>query len=274
MADSVILKTHQPLPIPEKVFLVLSLEWGTGLWRLLSYYFLPPAFVGLTYDAGSLGCSHSSAIQDGPKPLRNKTRPTALRRVVMCLSFPRGRVSVVQNKPSRPTKPASYLHCSFCRLAFCTPASLIAPCYKRLFCSLTAWSPYWPPYFVCWPNPHTACQFSPSQPADRCSSLSTASFVLNQHQHDATPSAPLLQFRARRAASRGPNSQIPQAKTMHSSTFMQSSHIMQSLLCEFPEFPSSSLAGLNSRIRAVSKLPLVVLLQLPFDVQQCSAVLQ
>ena len=48
----------------------------------------------------------------------------------MCFSFPWGRVSVVQNRPSRPAKLASCLYCSFCRLAFCTPASLNAPCYK------------------------------------------------------------------------------------------------------------------------------------------------
>ena len=137
---------------------------------------------------------------------------------------------------------------------------------KRLSRFLTVWPPYWSPYFG-------VCMSILSKPANRALFISLHSqLVLIQHQFDATPSAPFLQFRARRAASR---TQIPNSSSKdHAFTFMQSSNIMQSLLCEFAEFPSSSLAGLNSRIPAVSQLPLVVLLQLPSGVLRCSAVLQ
>ena len=103
---------------------------------------------------------------------------------VMCFSLPWGRVSVVQkNRPSRPAK-ASYLHCSL-------PARILHTSQPKM-----------PPCYI------TALLFSHCM-APR------SQLVLIQHQHDATPSAPPFQFRARRgrAASAG---QIPPAKTMPS----------------------------------------------------------
>ena len=135
-----------------------------------AFFFLPPAWLGRTYDAGSLGCSHSSAIQDRPKPPRNKTAPTTLRRVCMpCASASLGD-GFLSSKIGRlgPQNLHLAFHCSFCRLAFCTPASLNARCDKRLSCFLIVWPPFGLHILA------SACQFSPSQPTERYSSLSIA----------------------------------------------------------------------------------------------------
>ena len=131
----------------------------------------------------------------------------------MCFSFPWGRVSVVQNRPSRPAKlascfsllilPSRILHASQPKCPMRQTALLFSHCV----------APVWSPYFG-------VCMSILSKPANRALFISLHSqLVLIQHQFDATPSAPFLQFRARRAASR---TQIPNSSSKdHAFTFMQ-----------------------------------------------------